>query len=371
MNINNWSRRRKIFAFFIAIFIIVGLVITIFLVQRVQEIRSRAEKATVLSLSPPNQSVEKGERAPLEVKIDPGVNQVSFIKFIVKFDSNKLTLTKDDFSLNQSANLQIVQTPAQGNGELTVTLSVGPDPTKIIQSPTTLGVLNFLVKDVGGISGSTQITFDETKTQVRSIGEIDVFTENVLLSTIPATITIGGPVCSPNVGTCSWDPVDGATLYNYKITNVETGEVVQEGNIGASTANITFPTVPGKTYKCEVSAVNECGVGDQSDATSECPLPSATPTPTPLLTSTPTPSVTPEPTETPVPTEEVTPTEIVEASPTLEASPTEIAVVVTEAPPEGEGSPTPTLIPTGSPLVIGGIIGGILFILGGLALLLL
>ncbi|MEK9206864.1 MAG: hypothetical protein AAB922_00125, partial [Patescibacteria group bacterium] len=77
---NNWSGKKKVLALFGGVLAIVGLIITIFLVQKVQEIRSRAEKATVLSLTPPNQNVIPGDKAKLDIILNPGTNQVNFVK---------------------------------------------------------------------------------------------------------------------------------------------------------------------------------------------------------------------------------------------------------------------------------------------------
>ena len=96
---NNWSGKKKVLALFGGVLAIVGLIITIFLVQKVQEIRSRAEKATVLSLTPPNQNVSFGETASLDIRIDPGVNQVNFVKFEIKFDPDRFDADQSEFTL--------------------------------------------------------------------------------------------------------------------------------------------------------------------------------------------------------------------------------------------------------------------------------
>lgn len=363
MNINNWSPRKKIAAILLGILAIVGIIITIFLVQRQQEIRSRAEKATVLSITPPNQNIEAGGDGQLEVVVNPGVNQVSFIKTTVKFDPDKFDLTKDSFKLNSELGWTFLKDPAVENGELTFVVGVGADPTRVIaENSQKIGKINFTVKsDASG--GDSKITFDEDKTQILSVGAADPFSQNVLSSTIPATVTIGAPVCRPNIGTCSWDAVDGATSYHYGISEVvsspngDEATLIKDGD--TSDTSVEFPSVPGKRYSCVVSAINQCGTSDKAQGESTCPLPSVTPTPTP--------SPSPSPSSSPTPTEEVQPTE----TPT----PTEIVVVTTTlTPPQGgvvTTTPIPTLPPTGNPFVVGGMIGGVLFILGGLALLFL
>ncbi len=393
MNISNWSGKKKTLAILGAILAIVGLIITIFLVQKVQEIRSRAEKATTLTLTPPTQNVNPGEDAKLDVTINPGVNQVNFVKFTIKFDPTKFDPSLTVFNVDSNSPLKPLGdssfTSYTKDGEVTFTIGVGSDPTKVVKQTTKLGTVLLPAKD-SAEAGEADVIFDESKTQVRSLGGNDAFNENVLSSTTPAKVTISGGICRPNVGTCSWDGATGATSYHFKITNTTDNDaVVLEGDVESSVTGIDFPSVPGKTYKCEVTAVNECGESEPSNTTSKCPLPSVTPTPgpsgtptptpkpsatptpkpsaTPTLTPTPKPSATPTPSPTPTPTR--TPTNSPTPTPTFVVSSTPTPTPTT--PQGGIETPIPTLPPTGSPLVVGGIIGGILFILGGLALLFL
>lgn len=369
MNIKIWSPKKKLVAILIGLFAIIGLVVTIYLVQRQQELRGRAEKATLLTLAPPNQNVSPGEDAKLDVVINPGANQVNFVKFTIKFDPDRFSADENSFALEPGSDLKIVDGPVAGDGEFSVSVGVGSDPTKVIRTTQKIGSIKFSVKE-NASGGASQVTFDEGRTQVRSIGATDAFTENVLASTVPATITIIA-VCVPNVATCSWDPSDGATSYHYVITDVDEDRIVEEGDVDSSVTSIDFPSEPGKTYRCEVSAINECAETEPSEDEITCPVPSATPTPGPTGTPTPSPSAsptpTPRPTSTPAPTTPVgatsTPTPTTPQGGVETPTPTTTQIAVS--------TPIPTLPPTGSPVVVTGIIGGILFVLGGLVLLFL
>lgn len=382
MNVNNWSGKKKVLVLFAGIFAIVGLILTIFLVQKVQEIRTRAEKATVLSLSPTNQNVNAGEEGNLEVIVNPGVNQVNFIKTGVMFDPDIFEIKKEDVKLNPALGWSFVEQPSLADGTLTFAVAVGSDPTLVISKTTQkLITITFKVKD-GAEDGDSDFTFDVNNTQIRSVGGGDPFIQNVLSGTLGATVTIGAPICRPNVGKCSWDPTVGATSYHYKITRLypdakkgePTFSPVTEGD--TSDTRVEFDSVPGATYKCEVTAVSECGQSPEASGTSKCPTPSPTPTPSPSPSPTPekTPTPTPTeevPTETPAPTEEITPTPTEEiVLTTVPSLPPQGGVTTTPAA-GGVTTPAPTLPPTGNPFVIGGILGGVLFILGGLALLFL
>lgn len=130
----------------------------------------------------------------------------------------------------------------------------------------------------------------------------------------PATVTLSYPLCEQgqtgescqfDKAGCVWDAVSGATKYNVKVTEVETGAIIKTESV--TTTKTSFPVVQGRTYKCEVSAVSSCGsVGGTNEDTIVCevdallsPTPTPTPTPTPAPVSTP-PPATPVPTPAPV-----------------------------------------------------------------------
>lgn len=353
---------------------IVGIIVTIFLVQRQQELRGRAEKATILSLSPASQNVDAGEEGKLEVIVNPGVNQVNFIKTAIVYDQNAFEIKREDVKLNPALGWSFVEQPSLADGTLTFTVAVGSDPTLVISKTTQkLVTITFKVKDDAG-DGDSDFTFDVDNTQVRSVGAGDPFTENVLSSALGATVLIGAPICRANIGTCTWESTDLGVSFRYRVIDTEDDSVITEGETDKK--KVEFPTTPGKTYRCEVTAFSVCGESPEALGTSKCPTPSPTPTPSvspsPRPEKSPTPTPTGEvPTQTPAPTEEITP------------SPTEKVVLTTvpSLPPQGgeistpaaggTTTPVPTLPPTGNPYVVGGILGGILFILGGLALLFL
>lgn len=402
MNFNNWTGKKKALTLIGGLLLIIGLVVTIFLVQKVQEIRSRAEKATTLRFDPESQEARSGDQASVDVILNPGVNQVNFVKFKVKFDPDKIDPASVEFNPDINSVLQPIGSPVvDASGGVTFSLGVG-DPTRVVRQQAKLGSVLFLVKE-GLDSGEIQITFDETNSQARSIrGNADAFNENVLIKpTSIARLIIGGGVCEPNVATCSWDSADNATSYHYVVTDITDNgsSVIKEDDVDSDTTQIQFNSEPGHTYKCEVTSKNECGEASPAEGQSSCTLPSATPTPgetstptprntatpTPENTSTPTPkntsTPTPSKTATPTPRDTSTPTPKNTSTPTL--TPTNSPTPTTpqggiESPtptpttPANEFVPTetpvPTLPPTGNPLVITGMIGGVLFLLGGIFL---
>lgn len=104
--------------------------------------------------------------------------------------------------------------------------------------------------------------------------------------------------CQFDKAGCNWAAVSGATKYNVKVTEVETGVTIKSETVTGT--KTSFPVVQGRTYKCEVSAVNSCGsVGGTNEDSLLCEVdafvsPTPTPTPPPPV-ETPTPAPTPPP----------------------------------------------------------------------------
>src|SRR3989344_488364 len=138
MNLKNWSPRKKLAALVALVLAIVGIVVTIYLVQRQQELRGRAERATTLELTPANQNVSVNSEAKLDVIVNPGINQVSFVKFTLEFDPTKfdpdVTFTPDAVS-----SLSRIQDDVVSEGRITVTLGAGSNPSNVITTTKKLG----------------------------------------------------------------------------------------------------------------------------------------------------------------------------------------------------------------------------------------
>lgn len=389
MNINNWSGKKKVAALLLVILGVVGIVLTLFLVQRQQELRSRAEKATNISLTPSSKQAQAGEEVALDVVVTPGTNQVGFVTLDINYDPDAFLVADDAFELDPSTGFQIlssgqVVTP----GEYKVTVSAGSDPTNVIQSAAKkLGTFRVTVNSTAEI-GTYDVSINQQNTLVTSIGGGDDFSENVLNTVGNSKIIVGGGICKPFTGTCSWDSVPNADRYHYEVIRDDQNQtVILSGEENVTSVEFKDEDLePGNTfnYICKVYAVSDCGEGGTAEGSSECSRPSVTPTPTTTLTPTPTKTGTPTPTHTVTPTPTVpddnTPTPTTPEEEEFTPTPTKVTVVVTQPTQPGQpgvggvetvNTPTPTIAETGNPVVYGGIIGGILFVLGGIALLFL
>lgn len=108
--------------------------------------------------------------------------------------------------------------------------------------------------------------------------------QNVLIE-YPSCV---GNECTFTEASCSWSPTSGAATYSVKITDVNENALIKNESFSASTDIITFPVVNGRTYKCDVAAVNSAGTaGPEGSASLLCQVdqvesspPTATPVPT-------------------------------------------------------------------------------------------
>lgn len=206
---------KKIFLGGFLAVLLVGIPVTVYLLQQQQETRSRAEKSTNVSFSPDSTQTTPlqrkiGDVVPLDVTINPGQNLVSFVKLEIQYDPEKLQVDETNgFQANNVVFPSVLEGPVYTPGKISVTLSVGPDPTKAIQTIVKAGTLTVkaLANTEAGVP--TVITYG-TSTQVLSLGSNDQASENVLSSPIPAYITIGDGAV-PTEGIPTAVPSDGPT----------------------------------------------------------------------------------------------------------------------------------------------------------------
>ncbi len=191
----------KILLLVLIAIVLISIPLTLLLTQRKQETRTRANVSTTLSFTPASTTttpIQKsiGDNFSVDIMVNPGTNLVSFVRFQVKYDPSKISLTQSNpFVPNISAFPVTIEGPVTTNDTLAASVNIGGDPTKAIQTTTKLGTLNF--KAVGSTNGTpTQITFT-TLTQVLSAGATDQAGENILSTTTPANLNIGSANGSP------------------------------------------------------------------------------------------------------------------------------------------------------------------------------
>src|SRR3989344_8649284 len=188
------SQTKKILIFASLILVIIGIPLTVSLLQQQQNTRSKALASTTLSFSPSSSSgnpiIETvGGTTSLSVIINPGSNDVSFVQLDILFDPTKFQAGSSPFVRNTTAFPQLLSGPTVTSGKISVQLSIGSDPTKVIQTTTSAGTVNLAA--IAPTSGSTQVSFGSSTT-VLSLAPADGPSENVLSSTTPAYVSIAG-----------------------------------------------------------------------------------------------------------------------------------------------------------------------------------
>lgn len=192
-----FSAKRLLLIGFFAV-ILTAIPVTVYFLQQQQEVRSHAQAATSLSFSPPSTQsspLQKNvdETFSLDLSVDPSSNLVSFVRLEIQYDSTKLATASangtDAFEVNRAAFPSINEGPIYQDGKILVTVSVGSDPTKAIQTPTKIGTITF--KALSPTDTPTLVSYG-AQTQVLSIGSADQASENVLSSVSPAVIAIQG-----------------------------------------------------------------------------------------------------------------------------------------------------------------------------------
>lgn len=187
-------------AVLIAIFVSIPITVS-FLSQR-QEQQSHAAASTTLTFTPTSSTTtpiqaKVGDTINLDLFVNPGSNQVTFVKYQVTYDPTKVQLVSSNPVNLNSTIFTSVEGPVVTSGTIAQSVSIGSDPTKVITTNTKVGTLHFTA--IGGTNGgTTPITFG-TISEALSSGPNEQASQDVLSSTTPAVITIsGGNAPSPS-----------------------------------------------------------------------------------------------------------------------------------------------------------------------------
>lgn len=206
---NLFSGKRFLFlGFFIVL--LVAIPLTVLTLEKTQESRIRATPATTLTFDPPTVSTQVGETFTLDIVVNPGTNQISFAKFTINYDSGKLEPVDEGIELITPTGLEgqgftsVLEGPTVSEGTIVLTASVGTDPQRAIQTTTKVAKLTFkAIAETGGTASRVSFA-DKPQTQLLSLAGADEVSENVLLGSTPAQVSIGAGVApTPTAGPTS------------------------------------------------------------------------------------------------------------------------------------------------------------------------
>lgn len=264
---------KKILAIGFVFVLLLAIPLTVFLVQQQQKTKIGAVAATTLTLTPASSTVAPGTNVTLVVNVNPGNNQVSFIKFTLTYDPAKLkkadtglAVTPWKASNGDTVTPQVLQGPTYDatNGTMSMTISVEASPQHVISTPTQIASITF---DTTNLTDSTTINIDKGTSQVLSIGSTDQFNENVLLDTVGATInTTTAPTNTPTP-TLTPTPTTGPTCSSLTINPSAQGTAPYAVNLtvngqdsAATISKVTLDFGDGQTQDIASSA----GIGTNS-----------------------------------------------------------------------------------------------------------
>jgi len=242
----NFFEGKKLILVGIIVVLLAAIPLTVFFLQQTQETRSRAQKATTLYFSTPGQTTSTasqqktvGDTVPLDIVMDPGTNQVSFVKMSISYDATKLSTESGGIKQNDATFPSVLEGPVYTDGTISMTLSIGADPTKIVQTPSKIATLTFKAKAPTD-STPTSVKFVDGETQVLSVASSDEPSENVLASTKPISIAIA--------------PGSGATpSVSPSPTTVTAPTTAQTANTNPTCSSLTLDRTPSGTAPFAVS----------------------------------------------------------------------------------------------------------------------
>ena len=246
----NFSHKKELFLGLFVVLLLAAIPFTINLIQRPQEVRTRASGSTTLNFTPTSSTANPikkniGDTVTLDMMVDPGSNLVTFVRFQIKYDATLLEPTANPFSLNTTAFPTMIEGPVLGSGLIAASVSVGSDPTKVITKLTKVGSVTFKAK---GATGATPTTVSfTTLSQALSSGATDQAAENVLSSTAPAIISIanstGGPTATPSTSLTP-QPTANSTIVTFSLLLHGIGAAGDNPNPGGNSLSNKNPLHP-------------------------------------------------------------------------------------------------------------------------------
>lgn len=184
---------KKLVFILIAVLLLIAIPITVYLVGKQQETRSKAAPATTLTFIPTVVTKQVGEQFSISVQMNTGANNVAAAELHILFDATvleALSITSSNFAPKIAASGVV----SPGSASITV---AAENTTTPINGTGTIAVIQFRGKAPTAIP--SLIKFDST-TFVSGLGEV---TANVLTTTGISSVTIAGNASSTTSGISS------------------------------------------------------------------------------------------------------------------------------------------------------------------------
>lgn len=200
------------------ILLLIVIPITLYAVKRQTSLTSKAAPTTVLSFTPAVTTTNVGDSIALDVFVDPGQNVISILdQLTVEVDPTILeivSLEKNDAVFPVALRPAVINT----DGTASISMSTSNDIQQAIQVKTKVATLT--VKAKAATNGTpTLVKINKPPTQAFSLATTDGQTENVLSSTIPASIDITDTLGASPSPSLTVTPGAGSTSTGSAATN--------------------------------------------------------------------------------------------------------------------------------------------------------
>lgn len=143
---------KKAFVLGIIVVLLAAIPLAVYFLQNQQQTQSRAQKATILTFSPEQNTVNAGDKFTLKIFMDPGTNEVISTDLHITYDKDLLATTvasgECGSSICSSNAFPVSNDPQYTPGNILIHLSVGTDVTKIIKTKTEIATVTFQAKTV-------------------------------------------------------------------------------------------------------------------------------------------------------------------------------------------------------------------------------
>lgn len=171
---------KKALIYIVIALTLLAIPVTVFLVGQQQELRKKAAPASTLSFSPANKSMKVGETVTLEAMLDTADNQVAAVQVNVVFDPTKL----EAVSITNGSFAPSVYTAGKtGSGTASITVGAA-NAAAPLHGQGSVAILK--LKALTATSPTVSVRFGADT----FAGALNESTNNVIVGTTPATITI-------------------------------------------------------------------------------------------------------------------------------------------------------------------------------------
>lgn len=192
---------KKIIMILTIFLILIAIPVTVYLVVQQQELRKKAAPATTLSVTPSTITKNVNDEFTVEVKVDPGENQILAAELHVTFDSTKL----EALSITNGPMMTNVIAPGIIESGL-ASITVGAQNTASpVQGIGVIASVRLKAKDI--TTSPIQIKIGPN-TFLTGPGE---GTKNLLIGSTPASITIKSSGSNESTVTPTQNPTSAVT----------------------------------------------------------------------------------------------------------------------------------------------------------------